>query len=305
MILKYNNFLFESTFQECCKEYGTFGRWVEKKIENNDDLRSIISQFLETKDADIRTANAVDLLDEFDQKQIYTIIESESNRKNESVSEERLGGKNIFKSFLKASYSLGIGELEKKSTSDYLIYYESNSVNDDILLQSFTRFRPLQILYNKTIENQECKVFFGVDLLSNFTYGVITVSGRAILGSFKFTKSSFDWIKSIGLSILAPFKMDVIELNWEDFSLLTKIAKFMKSYPLGDKNKFQLVWSQYILTFSYYGVSKWDNGVLDAGEYINIKTNLKTRLSSESWSKRVLVNVSADDFYLKISFKLK
>lgn len=305
MILKFNNFLFESTFQECCKEYGTFGRWVEKQIENNSDLTSIISQFLENKDADIRTANVIDLLSEFDQKQIYTTIKSQTKGLNENLNEERIGGKNIFKSFLKASYSLGIGNLEKKSTAEYLVYYESNSVNDDILLQSFTRFRALQVLYNKTIENQECKLFFGIDLLSNFTYGVITISGRVILGSFKFNKSSFDWIKSIGLSILAPFKMDIIELNWEDFSLLNKIAKFMQAYPLGDKSKFNLIWSQYILTFSYYGVSKWDNGVLDAGEYMNIKSNLKTRLSSESWSKRVLVNVSADDFYLKISFKLK
>jgi hypothetical protein len=99
--------------------------------------------------------------------------------------------------------------------------------------------------------------------------------------------------------------MDIFELNWEDFQLLSKIHKFMLNYPLGDKTKLESIWSNYILTFSYYGVSKWDNGVMDMGEYENIKTNLKTRLSSESWSKRILLNVSADSFYLKISFKVK
>lgn len=305
MILRYNNFIVESTFQECCTEYGTFGRWVEKEVEGNDYLSTIIAPFISKVKPDIRLANAVDLLGEFDQKQIYLMIKSEKEKKNENTSNENLGGKNIFKSFLKATYSLGIGDLDKKASSEYLIYYESNSINDDLILQSFTRFKSLQVLYKKTIENQECKLFFGVDLSLNFTYGILTVSGRIILGTFKFNKSSFEWTKSLGLNIFSKFKMDIIELSWDDFSLLIKVAKFMQAYPLGDKSKFNLIWSQYILTFSYYGVSKWDNGVLDAGEYMNIKSNLKTRLSSESWSKRVLVNVSADDFYLKISFKLK
>lgn len=305
MILRWDNFIIESTFKECCTESGTFGRWVEKQVEGNEYLSSIISPFITNIDPDIRLANAVDLLSEFDQKQIHLMITSEKEKKNENVSDANLGGKNIFKSFLKAAHSLGIGELDKKTSADHIIYYESNSVNDDLLLQSFTRFRSLQILYKKTIENQECRLFFGVDLSLNFTYGVYTVSGKVILGSFKFNKSSFDWIKSLGLSIISKFKMDIIELNWEDFSLLVKIAKFMQNYPLGDKSKFNLVWSNYILTFSYYGVSKWDNGVLDSGEYENIKTNLKTRLSSESWSKRILVNVNADDFYIRINFKLK
>lgn len=305
MILRYNNFIVESTFQECCTEYGTFGRWVEKEVEGNDYLSTIIAPFISKVKPDIRLANAVDLLGEFDQKQIYLMIKSEKEKKNENTSNENLGGKNIFKSFLKAAYSLGIGDLDKKTSSEYLIYYESNSINDDLILQSFTRFKSLQVLYKKTIENQECKLFFGVDLSLNFTYGILTVSGRIILGTFKFNKSSFEWTKSLGLNIFSKFKMDIIELSWDDFSLLIKVAKFMQAYPLGDKSKFNLIWSQYILTFSYYGVSKWDNGVLDAGEYMNIKSNLKTRLSSESWSKRVLVNVSADDFYLKISFKLK
>ncbi len=305
MILRYDNFIVESTFQECCTEYGTFGRWVEKEVEGNEYLATIISPFTTNIKPDIRLANAIDLLTEFDQKQIYLMIKAEKEKKNENANNDNLGGKNIFKSFLKAAYSLGIGDLEKKTSSEYLIYYESNSVNDDLLLQSFTRFKSLQVLYKKTIENQECKLFYGVDLSLNFTYGVFTISGKIILGSFKFTKSSFEWVKSLGLNIFSKFKMDIIELNWEDFSLITKVAKFMQVYPLGDKSKFSFIWSNYILTFSYYGVSKWDNGVLDSGEYQNIKTNLKTRLSSESWSKRVLVNVSADDFYLKINFKLK
>jgi hypothetical protein len=305
MILQFSNFLIESNFYDCSKKYGTFGRWVEKNTHNNEYLMSIISPFLIDVDPDIRISNAVDLLSEFDQKQIYAMITSHKERKVESTENDVQGGRNVFKSFLKAGYSMSIGKLEKKPNKDYIIFYESNSINDDILLQSFGRFRSLQLLYKKTIENQECRIFFGVDTNLNFVYGVTTVSARIILGSFRYTKSSFEWSKGLNLNLFSQFKMDIFELNWEDFQLLSKIHKFMLNYPLGDKTKLESIWSNYILTFSYYGVSKWDNGVMDMGEYENIKTNLKTRLSSESWSKRILLNVSADSFYLKISFKIK
>ena len=60
-----------------------------------------------------------------------------------------------------------------------------------------------------------------------------------------------------------------------------------------------------IFTFGYYGVGRWDNGVLDEGELMNIKNNLRTFLSKYKWSEKVMINVNPDRFWVYINIKLK
>lgn len=303
MIKSIETFLFESNYTKAVEEAGTIGRWVEKKISNNDYLKGVISPFLTSFSPDIRVANAVDKLSDFDKKQVFYLIAGDNL--NESNGESKAsGGKWIFKSFLKALTSLNLDKMQKVANKDYLIYYETVDIQDDLLLKAFHRFKSLLHIYSTAL-NQQCRAFYGLDNNLNFVYGLSTVSNKVIIGNFKLTKGNFEWLKGMSSMSFSNFKKDILELNWEDLLLLKKISKFMLEYPLGDKTKFEPVFINGVFIFSYYGVSKWDNGVIDNSEFINIKTNLKTRLSSESWSSRVLIKLSADDFYLKVNFKLK
>lgn len=303
MIKKIETFLFESNYSKAVEETGSIGRWVEDKVENNDYLKQIISPFLIEFSPDIRIANAVDMLSEFDKKQVFYLI-SNSHTNESNTESQSIGGKWIFKSFLKSLTSLNLDKMTKLPNKDYLIYYETVDVQDDLLLRAFHRFKSLLHIYSTAL-NQQCRAFYGLDNNLNFVYGLTTVSNKIMIGNFKLNKTCFEWLKSLSSISFANLKKDISELNWEDILLLRKISKFMLEYPIGDKNKLEPLFDNGILTFSYYGVSKWDNGVIDNSEFINIKTNLKTRLSSESWSSRVLIKLSADDFYLKINFKLK
>lgn len=306
MIYKYDLFILESNYNKCIEEAGTIGRWIENKVKDNDYLKSIISPFLVSTDPDIRTANAIEFLSDFDKKQIFNMVWNHINRKVESVQTEAVqGGKMIFKSFLKSLNSVSNGKFNKVPNKNFIIFYETHSMNDDILLSAFNRFQSLLHLYSSTISNQECKAYFGIDSNLNLVYGVVTVLGDTILGSFKINKSSLEWLKLLNSNRFADFKRDILEMNIEDIYLLQKILKFMQLYPLGDKKGFEPIFNNGIFSLSYYGVSKWDNGSIDSMEYENIKTNLKTKLSTESWSSRILLNLSAENFYLRISFKLK
>lgn len=303
MIKKIETFLFESNYSKAVEETGSIGRWVEDKVENNDYLKQIISPFLIEFSPDIRIANAVDMLSEFDKKQVFYLI-SNSHTNESNTESQSIGGKWIFKSFLKSLTSLNLDKMTKLPNKDYLIYYETVDVQDDLLLRAFHRFKSLLHIYSTAL-NQQCRAFYGLDNNLNFVYGLATVSNKIMIGNFKLNKSCFEWLKGLSSISFAGLKKDISELNWEDILLLKKISKFMLEYPLGDKNKLEPLFNNGILTFSYYGVSKWDNGIIDNSEFVNIKTNLKTRLSSESWSSRVLIKLSADDFYLKVNFKLK
>ena len=303
MIYQFHQYLFESSFQQCIEDEGTFGRWVEKKVMNDDYLKSIISPFLTRFESDIRTANAVDMLSDFDKKQIYTMITKSCERKFESAEAQVQGGKLVFRSFLKALTSMTTN-LSKTAHKNCILYYETPSMSDDLVVGAFSRFKSLFTLFS-SINNTESKCYFCIDTNLNLVYGISNISGEIILGSYKLTKSSFEWTKQISSPSISGLKRDLMELSWEDMLLLIKIAKFMSEYPLGEKGKYEITFNDGVLSFVYFGISKWDNGQIDTGEYTNIKTNLKTRLSSESWSKRILLNVNADNFYLRINYKLK
>lgn len=307
MILDYSLFLLESNYENAIKDYGTVGRWIEDKVKDNDYLKAIISPFLIDIDPDIRIANAIELISEFDKKQVFNMVWNYLNRKLESSQDDIVqGGKMIFKSFLKSLTSMNALKLRKIPNKNFIIYYESEDVDDDLLMGSFSRFKSLSYLFNTQSEGQKYRAFYGLDSNKNIVYGLVTLAGIRVIGSFRLTKSSLDLLKSLSSQSFTGFKMDIMSLSIENIDILQKIFKFMSIYPLGDKEKFEPTLNNGILTFSYYGISKWSDGVIDTMEYENIKNNLKTRLSSESWSSKILLNVStSDSFYVKVNFKLK
>jgi hypothetical protein len=148
-------------------------------------------------------------------------------------------------------------------------------------------------------------MYFGIDSSLALTYGVSDTSGSTVLGGFPLTKGGFAWIQTLRSVTSAQLKADLFDMHWDDMLLMKKVFRFMSEYPIGEKDKMQPLFDGGTLCFSYYGVSKWDNGVIDAGEYANIKNNIKTRLSSVPWHDRILVRVSANNFSLSICFRVK
>lgn len=308
MINTFSEFLVESKYTDAIRQHGSLGRWLEERISDDPYLRQVTSPFLTGIDPTIRLANAIDMLSDFDKQQVFDAVVRKMKKTNESsqsqAQAQAQGGKNVLKSFLKCITSLGLSKVNKVSKPGFIIYYETHECAEDLVTQSVSRFRSLMTIYTPR-QGATVRMYFGIDSTLTLTYGVCDPSGQTVLGGFALTKGSFAWLQTLRSLTSAQLKADLFDLHWDDMLLFKKIFKFMSEYPLGDKDKMQPFFDGGTLCFSYYGVSKWDNGVIDAGEYANIKTNIKTRLSSVQWHDRILVRVSADNFSLSICFRVK
>lgn len=316
MISRFQGFLAESKYTETIRRHGGLGRWLEERISDDPYLRQVTAPFLAGIDPTIRLANAIEMLSDFDRRQVFDAVTRRMERTNESsatqaqqepqaqVQAQAQGGKNVFRSFLKCITSLGLSKVNKVSTPGFLIYYETHECAEDLVTQSVSRFRSLMSIYTPR-PGSTVRMYFGVDQNLGFTYGVSDASGKTTLGGFPMTKGSLSWVQTLRSQTAAPLRADLFDMHWDDMLLLKKVFRFMSEYPIGEKGKMQPMFDGGTLCFSYYGVSKWDNGVMDAGEYSNIKSNLKTKLSSMQWHDRILVRVSADNFSLSICFRVK
>ncbi len=307
MISNFGQFLIESKYSDAEREKGSIGRWLEERIVGDPYLRHVTAPFLSEIDPTIRLANAIDMLSDFDKRQVFNaVVRHRDGRKTNESAEPQTptGGKNVFKSFLKCITSLGLSNLNKLAKPGFLIYFETHECAEDLVMQSVARFRSLSSMY-AAAKVGNVKLFYAIDSNLIFSYGISHSAGQFTLGAYTLNKSAFVWLQALSSPSSAQIRAELYKTGWESIVLFKKLMRFMQEYPLGEKGKSTSVLDAGTLCFSYHGVSKWDNGVMDQGEYSNIKSNLKTRLSSTPWHDRVLVRVSADNFSLHICFRVK
>ena len=80
----------------------------------------------------------------------------------------------------------------------------------------------------------------------------------------------------------------------------------MKTFQPGyHEKKMAPMMKDKVISFGYYGIGRWDNGKLDEGEFMNIKTNFTNWLPSKKWGSKVLISVKPQSFWLYIHLKLK
>lgn len=306
MIKKFSSLVREGRYDDDIRRHGGVGRWLEGRIEDDPYLKEVTAPFLRGIDPTIRLANAIDMLSDFDKRQVYDAVVRRMEATNESAqAQAQSGGRNVFKSFLKCITSLGLSRVNKVARPGQLIYFETHECADDMVAQSLNRFRSLSAIHTARPSGSMVRMYFGIDGDLRLSYGISGPNGQSELGAFALGKGAFKWLQELASPSAAQLRSDLFPVHWDDMLLLRKVFKFMTEYPIGEKGKAQPLFEASTLCFSYYGVSKWDNGVIDAGEYANIKTNLKTRLTTMPWHDRILVRVSADSFNLSICFKVK
>lgn len=341
MIKKYFDFLRESSGEKKCltrDEFDSLGEWVEylydfyKGDEKLEYIKNIVNrkylnpakETIDDIDAGINLSNAVNILSEDVRKEMeYMLrkyIESGLVEKEPSVlvsteiepiveSELAMAGKGIFQSFLKSLTALGQKEKDlnfEKCPPDFLIFAFFENLDAKTVKEIFERFRSLThyldlIDYGKN----EVSLYFGIRCDGNLEYGV-SYDVRFPIGSFKITKSAIKWLNELQSKSLFSLKKELVNLSYEDIMALGKIKADMAQYNPGYSEKRMMpVLKDRVISFAYYGIGRWDNGVLDEGEYINIKSNFVNWLMSKKWNDRVLISVKANSFWLYMHIKLK
>jgi len=318
MIKKYLDFIKENS-QNVGNE--TFGEWVETLFNEHEYIRNIVNRYLDSE-SDIRLANAINILDDNDKRDIKYQIEkylSEGIVDKKPVvttmvdmemmeSDLTMAGKGVFTSFLKSLTALGQKDVQKsiETPKDYLIYYKFEKLNSEDVKQIFDRFKSFQrfIDYIKYDKN-ELNLYFGIKCDGNFEYGIL-YDENIPFGGFKLSNNVIKWLLGLETKSGSNLKKDLVNMTYNNIITLGKIKNDMNDYnPSFFEKKSLPVINDKIISFGFMGLGKWDNGKLDEAEYQNIKTNFNNWIFSKKWSEYVLINIKPSSYWVWINIKLK
>ena len=318
MLKKYSQFILEKNFEGS----NSIGEYIESLAKDDEYALNIISQYTQDIDPTIRLANAINLLDKSTQNFILKMIKDHKSGNEEQKepkvsayidagvleSQQVLGGKNLFKCFLKIITALGQKNLEVNWNNDnFLLLFKTISLNVAGVKSVMSRYQYFGQFINQIDYTQnECHLYYGITGDLNFQYGILNEEQILPFGQFKITKSILNFLLTLSSPSSINLKKYLINFDLTKLSLFSKIKSEMKNFiPGSSEKKSNPIINGDIITFGYYGIGKWDNGQMDAGELENVKTNFKTFLSKYKWAEKVQVSVTSNQFWLYLNIKLK
>lgn len=314
IIKKFNIFLKENN--------QTFGDYIEGLYPNDEYIKNIVNRFIgDDIDPDIRIANIINMLDGTDKRNIKNQVDnylkngltdkdpeiiasvdiSESNEITKS-------GRQVFKSFLKTITALG-----KKDNNPYdpcpdnfLIYYLFDNLDTSIVKKIFNRFRSLSRYLNFIdYSRNETSLYFGVRIDGVIEYGIEYDQSHSIIGEFKLNTRTINWILTLDSKSATSFKKHLVDLNTSNVKLLGAVKSELNEYDPGYHTKKSFEMKDGIITFGYYGLGNWNNGEVDKNTLNNIASEFNKFILTKRWNKKVLIKVSAIDFWVYLSVKGK
>jgi hypothetical protein len=320
MIIKnFKDFIFENYNDEI---HNSLGEYIEDLAKDDEYIQMIVGQMTDDINPSIRLSNAINLLDELTkvellkrvenylngeegETKVTTTINAKSVEPNEQIQESY--GKSVLNTFFKCLTALGFKDntqQTKEIPSEFLIFFKFNDVESSKIASVFNRFKSLKsIEIDYTYPN--IGLYFGIKCDGLFEYGYY-YDELIPIGQFKLNKSTFNKLKLSDLKSTSGLRKTIVDLNFEDIKLLCKIKNEVEKFNPGYfEQKAAPIINGRVITFAYYGTGKWDNGKLDAGEFENIKNNFKSYLIKYMWSDKIMMNISANNFWVYIQIKLK
>jgi hypothetical protein len=309
-----------SLFKENQK-YNSIGEQIEDLVKDDEYLLMLVSNYLDSKDTDVRLANAVNTLDHFEANQLLNRI-LKVKSKGEDVKDPEVlgyvkvtenidaevvvGGKSIFKSFLKLITSLGLKEIQvdwKKCPKNYLFYIHYENI-DSIVLKSVinSRFKSLSHISDKLdYTKNECHLYYGLNTDMIFEYGIISETNKN-LGLFKVNKSNFDWLLTLDSLSFLNFKKHLVHFTFDHILLFAKLKKDIEKF-LGKEPEIKFDNNHFVIKYKSHG--KWSDGIIDDEYLVKFKEDFKNWFVKYKWSTNFLYRVEAINNEIIIFFKIK
>jgi hypothetical protein len=319
MIIKYNEFLTESKYDEIESEYHSIGEYIEDVSKDNEYLSSIVANYIKESDTDIRISNAVNILNDFNKKQlfyrVYNFLQNGEKDKESVVMTDVIvenvqqvkAGKNMFTSFLKCITALGSKNITKSENpqEEFLLFYNTKNIDVVLIKSVFQRFKSLSMfLEHMDYTFNEVSLYFGIKNNCTFEYGFFT-DKRIPIGHFTLNKSNLYWLLVSTSPSASALKKDIVNLDIKKLIIFGKVANKIKNFTINAESKKGPIINDDVISFGYYGIGKWDNGKLDDGEFQNLKSNFKTWLMKYKWSQSILVSITYSSFWVYFNIKVK
>jgi hypothetical protein len=267
-------------------------------------------------DPTVRVSNIINVMSDMDTEYLFKKVcqhldgvpedeEVEVVATNES--NEMVAGKNVFKSFLRMLAALGLKENKPdwvNTPNDFLVYYQFDGLSFDNIKMVMTRFKSLVPFIERLENNNDQKLYFGIKLDLTFEYGIY-VNDHQYMGRFKMNKANMNWLFTLETSASSSLKRELVDLSIEKMKMFSVIKKNMLTFVPGKyKQKLVPTIKDDIITFSYYGIGRWNSGEIEQEDLDNLKVNFKKWASGFKWSYKAKVNIIAQDFWIKYCIKI-
>lgn len=295
-------------------DHNTLGEYIEKLSENDEFIRMIVGEYTKDTDPKIRISNAVNILNDFDKIELLKRVESHLNNDvgetditttvdvDEIIQESY--GKNVFSTFLKCLTALGMKDnLSSKNTpNDFLMIFKFENLDYLKVESVFGRFKSLSSIDIKYEPNMG--LYIGIKN-GSLEYGYLNEKTNQI-GTFSLSNRNLNWIKTSNLKSLSGIKKSLSDLSSNDLNLMCKIKDdFLKFEPDHVDSKMTPRVDDRIISFGYYGVGGWNNGVMSESDLLKFKELVKSYLSNFRWSDKVLLSVVSMKFWIYVKIKIK
>lgn len=313
-------------YTELEEKWGSLGEYVEnfqKELNDNTkelDFLRVIGKYLESK-PDIRLANAVDSMNEYDQRLL--VKELQDDFLNEGITAKEflkdiedisLSGKGGFNSFIKVINALNLPEIKPdidNCPKDFSLIFSMESLNKERLLNIMKRFKSLSsaIRIIENIEDNIIGLYFGLKYESKrfwIEYGLLADDKRYIVGEFKFGSPQFRKMMERKNKVLKSFQEEMKNIDLKDLKTLMNIKNDFTNFSPGyfDRKSNALI-KDNVLIQGYYGIGKWDSGILSKESYTRLKDEFKEWVLSHKWKDKVLINIKPGKFWVYFKIKLK
>lgn len=323
MIKKYFEFIGESNN---LIDGISIGEWIENASKGNQYLLNIISGYTQEIDPTIRLANAINLLSEENQKFLLSEVQEyfergeDDGKKVDAIAytsvdlnenNGSMGGKNLFKSFLKILTALGQKDSVildwDKTPQNYLMVFKTDILNILEVKSVMSRYEFFNNFINQIeYTHNECKLFYALSNDLTVEYGVLCDGQKVNFGVFRMTKGMINWLMTIDSSSITPLKKILVGVGYDKLLLMSKIKSDMKDFfPGSSQSKSTPRIKDDIITFGFHGLGRWDNGTFDEGELENCKQNFRNYIQKFKWAQNVLMSVDWDQFWVYFNIKLK
>jgi hypothetical protein len=338
-IKKFNEFLTENKYIEITDEHGSFGQYIEKledMFESDEEkierFRQIVGKYLEDSGVNpqVRISNAVNTLDELDQrllvkelKREFELTENidseevdtqeEAEQEMSEVKDMRLSGKFGFNSFLKVITALNLSDIKpnyEDCPSDFSIIYTILSIDKQRLLNIMKRFRSLDFASDivDKCEDSVVGLYYGLKYNKQFNmeYGLVLNDKRTVCGEFKFGKGALTKMLKHPSKALNSFKELMQDCDLKRMKTLMKVKYDMDTFSPGYFHKKATPHIKGdVLTCAYYGVGKWNKGMIDKEDYQRMKQEFNDWILTQKWKKHVTFNVKPGKFWVYFKIKAK
>jgi len=302
-IKRYNKFL----------ENISFGKYVEKHMKD-ENLKRMILPYLNGYEKDLNISNIVDLLDKNDKQSIINIIDNyytngltpqtEVNTSSNVILES--SGKGVFTTFLKSITAL-TKTLIKKEKEEYLLYYQTNILDYDLVNDVFNRFKSLSFyITDIDIKSKNITIFYGLNDDLDVKYGILVGDKEYLFGYFKLTKSSFNSLKVNNSKSSTLFIKELDNLSVDDLNIFKIVKKNINNIPIFEfKNKTIPTITNGLLKWGYYGLGTWKNGDLVEEDLLSYKNNIKNWILNSKLDNKILFRIYTSNFWFMVEIKIK